>query len=181
MVATGKKYPAFAVPLPRDAVQDDSGEAKRAYEFYFLQWGFHEAPPTPTPSEPFSKLPSGLPISNPETSTALLTPLREYNSRTTFATPYLILTFYTDLASSHGIFLLRGEITPAVASAENNSNLDFLLSQQDAQLLTIHLQRFYLWGGGEEGAKERYRLLKVFHDTPEEFKWEDLLKHAEPI
>jgi len=36
MAATGKEYPAFAVPLPRDATQDDSGEAKRAYEFYFF-------------------------------------------------------------------------------------------------------------------------------------------------
>ena len=181
MVVTGKKYPAFAVPLPRDTVQDDSGEAKRAYEFYFLQWGFHEAPPTPTSSELFSKPLPGLPVSNPQTSTVLMTPLQEYKSRTTFATPYLILTFYTNLASSHGIVLLRGEITPTAASAENNSSSEFLLSQQDAQLLTMHLQRFYLWGGEEEGAKERYRLLETFHSTPEEFKWKDLLKHAEPI
>lgn len=181
MVVTGRKYPAFAVPLPRDAVQDDSGEAKRAYEFYFLQWGFYEVPPTPTPLQPFSKPPSGIPVSNPQASTVLLTPLQEYKSRTTFATPYLILTFYTDLASSHGIVLLRGEITPTSASGGDNSNSDFLLSQQDAQLLTMHLQRFYLWGGEEEGAKERYRLLEAFHNTPEGFKWEDLLKHAEPI
>lgn len=180
LAATGKKYPAFAVPLPRDTVQDDTGEAKRAYEFYFLQWDFHEAPPT-TPLDPFSKPASGLSTSNPQTSTVLLTPLQEYKSRTTFATPYLILTFYTDLASSHGLVLLRGEVTPTAASAETNSNSDFLLSQQDAQLLTMHLQRFYLWGGEEEGAKERYGLLEAFHNTPEEFKWEDLLKHAEPI
>ncbi|KAF9654262.1 ATP11-domain-containing protein [Thelephora ganbajun] len=181
LMVTGKKYPSFAVPLPRDAVQDDSGEAKRAYEFYFLQWDFHDTPPTPTPSEPFFRPPSDLPASNPQTSTVLLTPLQEYKSRTTFATAYLILTFYTDLASSHGLVLLRGEITSTAASTENNSNSDFLLSQQDAQLLTMHLQRFYLWGGEEEGAKERYRLLEAFHNIPEEFKWEDLLKHAEPI
>jgi len=180
-MATGKKYPAFAVPLLRDTIQDDSGEARRAYEFYFLQWGFHEVPPTPTPLDPFSKPPPNLPVSNPQTSTVLLTPLQEYKSRTTFATPYLILTFYTDLANSHGLVLLRGEITPTAASAGTNSNSDFLLSQQDAQLLTVHLQRFYLRGGEEDGAKERYRLLETFHNTPEEFKWEDLLKHAEPI
>jgi len=179
LLATGRKHPAFAVPLPRDTVQDDSGEAKRAYEFYFLQWGFREAPPTP--SDLFSQPPSDLPTPNPQTSTVLFTPLQEYKSRTTFATPYLILTFYADLANSHGLVLLRGEITPTAASAENNSNSDFLLSQQDAQLLTMHLQRFYLWGGEGEGAKERYRLLEAFHNTPKEFKWEDLLKHAEPI
>jgi ATP synthase F1 complex assembly factor 1 len=181
MAATGKKYPAFAVPLPRDAVQDNSGEAKRAYEFYFLQWGFHEAPPTPTSSDLFSKSLPDMSASNPQTSTVFLTPLQEYKSRTTFATPYLILTFYTDLASSHGLVLFRGEITPTAASAQNNTKSDFLLSQQDAQLLAMHLQRFYLWGGEEEGAKERYGLLEAFHNTPEEFKWEDLLKHAEPI
>ena len=181
MMATGMKYPAFAIPLPRDAVQDDSGQAKRAYEFYFLQWGFVEAPQTPTPSVPFYNPPSGVSVSNPQTSTVLLTPLQEYKSRTTFATPYLILTFYADLASSHGLVLLRGEITPAAASATNNAKSDFLLSQQDAQLLTMQLQRFYLWGGEEEDAKERHRLLEAFHNTPEEFKWEDLLKHAEPV
>ena len=181
MAETGKKYPAFAIPLPRDAVQDDSGEARRTYEFYFLQWGFHEAPPMPTPSDPFSKSLLNLPVSNLQTSTVLLTPLQEYKSRATFATPYLILTFYTDLASSHGLVLLRGEVTPGAASAENGSNSDFLLSQQDAQLLTMQLQQFYLWGGEEEGMKERHRLLRAFHDTPEEFKWEDLLKHAIPI
>lgn len=181
MAATGKKYPAFAVPLPREAVQDDSGEAKRAYEFHFLQWGFHEVPSTPAPLDPFSKPPARFPLLNPQTSTVLLTPLQEYKSRTTFATPYLILTFYTDLATSHGLVLLRGEITPTAASTGNSSDSDFLLSQQDAQLLTMHLQRFYLWGGEEEGARDRYRLLEAFHNTPEEFKWEDLLKHAEPI
>ena len=181
LMTTGTKYPAFAIPLPRNAVQDDSGEAKPAYEFYFLQWGFHEVPPTPTLSDLFSKPPPNLPSLNPQTTTVLLTPLQEYKSRTTFATPYLILTFYTDLASSHGLVLLRGEITPTAASAEHNLNSDFLLSQQDAQFLTMQLQRFYLWGGEEEGAKERYRLLEAFHNTPEEFKWEDLLKHAEPI
>ena len=179
LATTGRKYPAFAVPLPRDTIQDDSGEAKRAYEFYFLQWSFHEVPPVP--SDPFSKSPSEISAPNPQTSTVLLTPLQEYKSRTTFATPYLILTFYTDLVNSHGLVLLRGEITPTAASSEANSNSDFLLSQQDAQLLTMHLQKFYLWGGEEEGAKERYRLLETFHSTPEEFKWEDLLKHAEPI
>ena len=179
LATIGRKYPAFAVPLPRDTVQDNSGEAKRAYEFYFLQWGFHEVPPVP--SDPFSKSPSENSAPNPQTSTVLLTPLQEYKSRTTFATPYLVLTFYTDLVNSHGLVLLRGEITPTAASSGANSNSDFLLSQQDAQLLTMHLQKFYLWGGEEEGAKERYRLLETFHGTPEEFKWEDLWKHAEPI
>jgi len=103
--------------------------------------------------------------------------------RAEFATPYLILTFYTDLACSHGTVLMRGEITPAtsgsVAGAESEGS--HLLSQGDAQLLAMQVQRFYLWGEGnaEEKGREEERLLKEFHEKPQEFKWEDLLKHAD--
>ncbi|KAJ3008540.1 hypothetical protein NUW54_g3114 [Trametes sanguinea] len=51
----------------------------------------------------------------------------------------------------------------------------FMLSQQDAQLLAIHVQRFYLWN---EGSEERAALMKAFHETPADFKWEELLKHT---
>jgi len=40
------------------------------------------------------------------------------------------------------------------------------------------VQKFYLWGeGNNEGQGER--LLKLFHEKPEEFKWEDLLKYCD--
>jgi len=183
MSSCGSKYPVFAVPLPRRAVQDDSGEFKEAYEFHFLQWAFHDIPPIPTPT--LSTFPMPPPpsteasLKNPPVSTILFTPLQEYKLRTSFATPHLILTNYTDLVGTHGIVLLRGEITPTAASTDQVvSPSDFLLSQQDAQLLTMHLQRFYLWGGEDGDNKERERLLRLFHEKPEDFKWEDLLKHS---
>lgn len=184
MAGCGKKYPVFAVPLTRSAIQDDSGEAKNAYEFHFLQWAFHEPPPIPTPSSSFLPQPPPPPAdaTNPPVSTVLFTPLQEYKLRNNFATPYLIMTNYTDLVSTHGIVLLRGEITPTAASAEqSNAPSDFLLSQQDAQLLAMQLQQFYLWNGVNAGHKEREDLLKTFHEKPEDFKWEELLKHAELI
>ena len=95
--------------------------------------------------------------------------------RETFATPHLILTFYSDLANSHGIVLLRGELTP---SSSGNGN--YLLSQEDAQLLAIGLQKFYLTEGEQSKRKERTDLLRVFNELPKEFKWEELLKYADP-
>jgi len=107
--------------------------------------------------------------------------------RSTFATPYLVLTFYTDLSSSHGTVLMRGEITPATAGAVSGaSNISgserrYLLCQDDAQLLAIQVQKFYLWGKGNNEGEEREgeRLLKVFHESPEQFNWEDLLKYVD--
>jgi ATP synthase F1 complex assembly factor 1 len=53
-----------------------------------------------------------------------------------------------------------------------------MLSQDDAQLLAMEVQKFYLWGTEGKG-REAERLLKVFHERPEEFQWEELLKHAD--
>lgn len=59
------------------------------------------------------------------------------------------------------------------------------MSQEDAQLLALGVQRFYLTDvdGSEKGAqgrKERAEILKNFNEEPEKFLWEDLLKHADP-
>jgi len=45
----------------------------------------------------------------------------------------------------------------------------------------MEVQKFYLWGEKREAenGREAERLLKVFHEQPEAFKWEELLKHAE--
>lgn len=181
MERVAQRYPTFVVPVPR--VKDPSeplveGEEKTAYEFYFLQWDFHDVPAVPTATEdPFAtpkELPTG---TNLPTSTILFTPLQEYKLRGAFATPYLILTHYTDFAHTHGTVLLRGEITPAAASSGGGVDGRYMLNQEDAQLLSMAAQKYYLWGGqGQE--KEGERLLKCFHETPEDFKWEELLKHA---
>ncbi|KAI0666269.1 ATP11-domain-containing protein [Trametes maxima] len=179
MLDVASKYPRFVIPVPRENAEVEGNPNEPAYEFYLMEWGFHGPPPEPvTNSDLFAQ---HRPSSNPQTSTILFTPLQEYKLRTSFATPYLVLTHYTDLAKSHGLVLLRGEITPSAATSSPSAgaNADegrFMLSQQDAQLLAIHVQRFYLWN---EGSEERATLLKAFHETPGEFKWEELLKHTD--
>lgn len=195
LLDTGRKYPTFVLPLerplPSDGTSPNPAESSedKAYEFYFLQWAQHGSPPVPSYERETALFPGrqtgagGAQGTNPPTSTVLLTPLQEYKLRQTFATPYLSLTFYSDLAASHGLVLLRGELTPSAASptapnAGKDGDVRFFLSQEDAQMLAVGLQQFYLWSGGKE-AKKREELLKVFHERPEEFKWEELLKHAQ--
>lgn len=188
LTSVARKYPSFVLPIPRvrDASAEKAeGEEDTAFENYFMQWDFHEAPPTPAAVEDlFAAGKPQPPSTNPAIATILMTPLQEYKMRASFATPYMVLTFYTDLASSHGTVLMRGEITPAGANAVpgapqlgEGGGGRHMLSQADAQLLAMEVQKFYLWtNGGKE--TEAQRLLRVFHETPEEFKWEDLLKHA---
>jgi ATP synthase F1 complex assembly factor 1 len=177
LLSVAQRYPKFVIPIPRaKPTNDTNDESNTAYEFYVLQWDFHHAPPPPAASwDPFSPTePSkGDRHSNPRLATAIFTPLLEYKLRQTFATPYLVLTFYPELASSHNLVLMRGEITPS--AAKEPAAGDYLLSQQDAQLLAHGLQRFYLWGSSEE----RERLLRDFHERPDSFKWEELLKHTD--
>lgn len=140
MTAMALKYPTFLLPLVR--VSQEVG-----HEFYFLEWTMHERP-------------SGC-------STVLFTPLQEYKLRQTFAQPYLVLTHYTELASTHDIVLMRGEMTPSLSGRDK-----YLLSQSDGQLLAVGLQRFYLASGDER----RARLLRKFHEKTEEFDWKELLE-----
>lgn len=177
MLAVAARYPSFILPIPRASAQIDEpvSEGQQPTEFFYMQWDLHGAPPDPKPKNDIFARP--IISKNPQTSTVLFAPLQEYKLRGAFATPYLVITHYTDLVETHGLVLLRGEITPSTGnsgvSAEDGS---YLLSQQDAQLLALGVQRFYLWSQGHE---EREALLKRFHENPAEFKWEDLLKHAE--
>lgn len=183
LLSVAQRYPKFVLPIPRPRttntsdVNDDHSESNAAYEFYVLQWDFYHAPPTPSasfdPLSPQSPHKGDMRTTNPRLATAILTPLLEYKLRQTFATPYLVLTFYSELASSHGLVLMRGEITPS--AAKESATGDYLLSQHDAQLLAHGLQRFYLWGSNEE----REKLLSDFHERPDAFKWEELLKHGD--
>lgn len=123
-------------------------------------------------------LPSSSGETNPPTSTVIFAPLAEYKLRQDFAAPQLVLTFHTELAKTHGIVLLRGELTPT-GTHDAEGKAKYWLTQDDAQLLAMNLQRFYLWQG--KGTDERQQLLTAFHERPAEFNWEDLLKHAQPI
>ena len=169
MLAVAEKYPTFTIPICRTT--DSSVKSGTAYEFYYLQWCFHDAPKAPRVDNDHSVKPLSFDNLNPKTSTVLFTPLEEYKLRGTFATPYLVLTNYTDLASTHGLVLLRGEVTP-----RRDANDKYMLSQEDAQQLSMATQKFYLWGNGEGEGEE---LLRNFHQKPQEFKWEELLKIAD--
>ncbi|UZJ51916.1 hypothetical protein CBS101457_001236 [Exobasidium rhododendri] len=138
-------------------------------------------------------------------TTVLFTPLAEYKLRQEYAQPVLVLTHYTDLALSKGIVLLRGEVTGAEEAAAattgivaaqiaaqggetSSEKLDKLkkplqsqgkLSPQDAQLLTVTLQRYYMPKVGQTtssvpGEKERQELLHAFHNDQEKFDLDQL-------
>ncbi|KAJ7693604.1 ATP11 protein-domain-containing protein [Mycena rosella] len=187
MASTAGKYPIFVVPVRRDkdpAAEPVEGQADAAHEFYFLQWAFHEAPPIPSLEDdlffpPSAKKSTPASAPNPQASTVMFTPLQEYKMRGSFATPYLVLTIYTDLARSHDVVLLRGEITPAAAAGSAGVDGRYLLQQDDAHRLSMSVNKFYLWDTGmDDGSPEREKLVKAFHETPDQFEWEELLKHA---
>lgn len=168
MADTASKYSYFILPLLRVSVSNDMEPAQ---EFYFLQWAFYDPPHPPLQGTLLeNSVPPPL-TSNPRSSMILFTTLQEYKLRQTFALPYLVLTHYTDLASTHGIVLMRGELTMSPSQK-------YLLSQADAQFLAMGLQRFYLPTDGDRSS-ERRRLLSCFHEKPDKFKWEELLPFAD--
>ncbi|KAF5323336.1 hypothetical protein D9611_005826 [Ephemerocybe angulata] len=107
-------------------------------------------------------------------------PGAEYKQRQSFATPYLITTFYTDLATTHNTVLMRGEITPSAASANPGTADRFLLSQEDTQVLIMMLQRFYLWNK-EGDAEALLRPSSKLSTKAGGIQWEDLVKAATVI
>jgi len=175
MAAVATKYPSFVVPVPHSGAelqQGDKGDA--AYEFHYLQWDFHDIPQISSASEdPFAASKTS---TNPAISTILFTPLQEYKLRMSFATPYLVLTHYTNLAATHGIVLLRGEITPCSNSDGSGTDIKHMLTQNDAQFLSMAVQKFYLWDADGQGKNNEGALLKQFHENSKQFNWEDLLK-----
>lgn len=177
------------------------GEAKQGYEMQYLEWGFLPRPQSIKGSETGAEdakltaeeLES---IARAPPSTVLFTPLAEYKLRQEYAQPVLVLTHYTDLAASKGIVLMRGEVTgqeeaqaaptgvaaaaAAAAAGESKEVQEKLkaplrsqgrMTQQDAQLLTVTLQRFFMENKEAPipGAEERQALLDAFHRDQERF------------
>lgn len=171
-----RKYPSFILPLPRPDAQvenpKDAGAFNMPYEFYFMEWAFHPAPSCPRIDVEalFTSPNVSVPPPNPACTTAIFTPLQEYKLRQAYALPHLILTHYTDLAESHGIVLMRGELTPS-----QNDPRRSMLSPSAAQILAFGLQQFYLPGENAQKAK----LLSTFHERPDEFSWEELISASQ--
>ncbi|KIY47667.1 ATP11-domain-containing protein [Fistulina hepatica ATCC 64428] len=180
MAANAQRYPTFVAPLARPPPVEAPVSADKApqdqHEFFFLQWDFHEAPPLPS-ADPFAAPVYGR---NPRTSTVIFTPLQEYKHRQAFATPFLVLTHYTDLVHSHGLVLLRGEITPSTSGAMDTHGAPrYLLKREEAQALAMSVQRFYLWD--DALAKDATNLVETFHTRPDNFKWEELIRVAQTV
>lgn len=186
------------------------GERKDGYEMQYMEWGFLPKPNGVEASENtvYHSKEDTEAIAKAPPTTVLFTPLAEYKLRQEYAQPVLILTHYTDLALSKGIVLLRGEVTEvqssspaptgiaaAVAASQagetSAEKLDKLkaplqsqgkLSQQDAQLLTVTLQRFYLpkkaGADPQPGEAERHELLEAFHGDQDRFDLDKLCKSA---
>ncbi|KAK4057228.1 hypothetical protein OIO90_001723 [Microbotryomycetes sp. JL221] len=157
MIETAKKYPMFVLPLARDVQgqQVDGSDKSGAVEMYLLEWATLPQPATVT--EPV-----------PAPSTVLFTPLAEYKARQQFAQPYLILTHYSDLAASHKVVLMRGDLTDNVA-----------LDQVQAQMLAVRMQLFYNNMLSTDVERQRLQLLKTFHEESDKFDLEQLIEAAE--
>ncbi|WVQ63767.1 uncharacterized protein L199_001921 [Kwoniella botswanensis] len=190
MISIAKQNPFFVLPLPR--LTEPTGETQEAkkgevktdeYEMFYLQWIFH---PTSTASLPPSDATNPEPL--PLTSSVIFTPLEEFKKQGEWAQPYLVLTHYPELVQSHDIVLMRGEISPASASGPvgSTTNPGFLLSQQQAQLLALALQRFYCTSIETQGESEKQKqdrlsranALVSFRERPEEWSWEGLVEKA---
>lgn len=172
-LSAAKKYPSFILPLPRPEAQiedpKDGSSIDTPYEFYFMEWGHYSAPPVPS-TDLFTNPKDTGASPNPPCTTVIFTPLQEYKLRQAYALPHLVLTHYTDLAHTHDVVLMRGELTPSPNGAPR-----FLLSPPAAQLLAFGLQRFYLQAPDTRQGK----LLSTFHERPQDFSWEELISASQ--
>lgn len=149
---------------------------------FYMQWLFHP-PPAPLPD---ANATNAGPL--PPVTSVIFTPLAEFKNAGEWAQPFLTLTHYPDLAHSHGNVLMRGEITAQTATGPQGSldNPGFLLSQQQAQLLTLALQRFYCadMAPPNETSKarderlQRAQALIDFREKPQDWNWENLVTMA---
>ena len=195
MLNVARENPFFILPLPRDADPNSSDTTVRTdeYEMFYLQWIFHAAP---TGVPPAAASTNGAPTVAtstsplPRASSAILTPLEEYKKNGEWAQPYLVFTHYPDLGHSHDLVLMRGEISAASAGGPGGggslTNPGWLLSQQQAQLLALAMQRFYCadiipTSETPQLAKERQErkdMLKGLKERPEEWDWTKLVHMA---
>lgn len=165
MVETGRRYPQFVLPLPKTETTSE-GKEETAFEMFFMQWALLPHP-------------SGVPKTTPPPSAVLFTSLAEYKLRQEYAQPALVLTSYTDLIDSKDLVLMRGDITEGQGTDTEPGKP--VISQKEAQLLALCMQRFYNidWTSESDAEVERLKvLLRTFHEQPESFKLEQLLDAA---
>lgn len=93
-----------------------------------------------------------------------MTSLLWYQTHKENAPECLTLAHYTEFKDSKGIVLMRGEF-----------DLNFLTSQ-DAQCLANELQLYYTGNNSH-----RWKLVETFNNTPNDFKYNDLINQVEKI
>jgi ATP synthase F1 complex assembly factor 1 len=175
MLERGKNYPSFILPLPRAAPDSpdgsESSEKAKAHEFYFMQWATFDRPEDPRTvrnilsSRPVLSKDSIPPC--PPSSAIMFTALAEYKLHQSYATPHLVLCNYTELAQSHGLILLRGDLTPSTSDPSR-----YRLNPADGQVLALSMQKFYVDSQNERG----FKTLQRFHSHPDQFRWEDVVE-----
>ena len=189
MLSLAMENPFFVLPLPREASDESatSGQIRTdEYEMFYLQWLFH---PTSPPTVQPALSADGKPVKPPLTSSVIFTPLEEFKRAGEWATPQLVLTHYPELANSHNLVLMRGEISQAAetnGSKGNEANPGYLLSQAQAQLLALALQKFYcasLTVPGESSSSDldrsrRIQTLRDFREKPQQWNWQGLVEMA---
>ncbi|MBW0525897.1 hypothetical protein O181_065612 [Austropuccinia psidii MF-1] len=170
MIRLAKNYPSFVLPLPKSSSAAGKTCVDPPMEMQYLQWDFTSSPLFSPPSA----------SSAVEPTVVMYTPLAQYQLRQAFAQPNLILTHYTDLSESHGIVLMRGDIT-----ASKNEPGKGCLTVTEAQLLILRLQQFYYLSDANAASaslsKKRQALLRQFHETPDQFQITELLDLVQDI
>ncbi|KAI8059937.1 ATP11 protein-domain-containing protein, partial [Gilbertella persicaria] len=94
------------------------------------------------------------------------TSLLEYKTKGTEARPFLTLTHFTELQSSKGIVLMKGDINDDPR----------MITTANAQFLAFALQQFYVTGG-----PDKLKLVEKFHTSPGEFDFNELIKAVETV
>ncbi|KAJ4489954.1 hypothetical protein J3R30DRAFT_3417782 [Lentinula aciculospora] len=107
--------------------------------------GSHEPPLIPPAAEPDPFVPSTHTSQAADGTSNFPTPslsftLQEYKMRNSFATPYLVLTHYTDFTRTHGIVLLKGEITPGENNGRSLLYRSFIRAVQTWTALVLSLR-----------------------------------------
>lgn len=90
-----------------------------------------------------------------------LTPLAEYQAKGAAAAPALVATHFTELVDSHGLVLVRGDVT-----AGNGD-----IADEDAAALLALTHDFY-------ADDDKYALVTRFHADPDAFRYSAVLRAA---
>lgn len=93
-----------------------------------------------------------------QTPHILFTGLEDYKARGTQASPYFVVSFYTEFAESKDLVLIRGDVV-----------FTSKLTDSEAKWLLETAQSFYL-------NDVRYKLVERFNKETSEFEFKDVLQ-----